>query len=304
MKTIKELGQLIKKKYPGQYSDLTDEEVGRRIKKKYAPSYDDYQDAPDPRQQLVINQAKQLQEFFDPDSGRLRSWLKTWKLQGHQQTLSFITPSMVAVIEQGAMLEDAAVNSDKKYVEFLSWIVHNSFVLYELKQKAHLLEQATRQGLSVAGLETKRLAQNESRLRVRESQNASSLKIQEEAAATTQQLRVKLFDVQAQLDLEQALSHIRLSEFKEKETITLNNKITEMNERLRLALIAKTLTTHQKIILVQGLLDGIYEQIEEIHRSKFSPETKRRMVEDREAIVTFFKQFRDEQGRGLLGALK
>lgn len=44
MGTVSQLGQLVKKKFPGEYDDLVDQEVGVRVKAKYPGSYDDYID--------------------------------------------------------------------------------------------------------------------------------------------------------------------------------------------------------------------------------------------------------------------
>src|SRR5262245_33994914 len=43
MPDIRELGRLVKSKYP-EYSTLSDEEVGRRVKQRYPGSYDQFTD--------------------------------------------------------------------------------------------------------------------------------------------------------------------------------------------------------------------------------------------------------------------
>src|SRR3990167_7263987 len=42
IQTVENLGQLVKRKYPGQYDDLPDREVGVRVKAKFPGDYDDF----------------------------------------------------------------------------------------------------------------------------------------------------------------------------------------------------------------------------------------------------------------------
>jgi len=42
MPTLEELGQAVKKKYPGQYDDLADTDLATKVKTKYPGAYDDY----------------------------------------------------------------------------------------------------------------------------------------------------------------------------------------------------------------------------------------------------------------------
>jgi hypothetical protein len=268
MKTIKELGALVKKKHP-EYLDLSDEEVGRRIKQRYP---DDYADFVDPAS------IAGLLQYYDPGIGRLKSWWRGYKSEGRGKMLSFITEELRSILEQGAMLEDAAIASKQKQVEFQSFVAHNQFFLYELQQKANLLDQAAKRGMTVETLQQVQIARVESDLRIGERQ----------------------IETDEQIKLERELANIRLNEFKEREAIQLNTELRKMNEQVRLALIAKALSSHQRVMLVQELLDGLYKQIEEVEHSNLKPATQRRMIEDREAIISHFKGYRDAEGSRLL----
>ena len=46
MPDIRELGRLVKAKYPGSYDSLDDAELGRRVKAKYPGAYDQFVDTP------------------------------------------------------------------------------------------------------------------------------------------------------------------------------------------------------------------------------------------------------------------
>ncbi len=72
MKTIEELGKLIRAKAGNAYDDLTDEEIGRLAKAKYPGSYDDYTDV-DPRTALHI---QELTEYYNPKTRRHGLWPK------------------------------------------------------------------------------------------------------------------------------------------------------------------------------------------------------------------------------------
>lgn len=270
MKTTKDLGKLIKRKYP-EYSDMTDEEVGLRVRRKY-PEYSDFIH--------VSRNSQKLLDYYDPKLGRLRSWWRRLKSEGRNKLQAQLTPELASILEQGAMLEDAALNNQRKQAEFQAYIITNEFLFNELHQKFLLLLQATEQGMTVETLQTIHLQGQQSENYIKEQQ-----------AATTDQIRMA-----------QAISEIKLREFSELESTKLNNELRKMNEQVRLALIAKALSSHQRVILVQELLDGLYKQIEDIEHTPLKPETRRRMIEDREEIISHFKGYRNAEGHRLLEA--
>lgn len=104
-----------------------------------------------------------------------------------------------------------------------------------------------------------------------------------------------------QFKLEEKLSELRVTEHEKKEKINLDNKLTEKQESLRLALIAKHLSDIQKIALVQEQIDMVYKQIGKIdNEAEFSDRIKQRMIEDREEIIKTLKEERREREAGLL----
>jgi hypothetical protein len=273
MKTVKDLGALVKREHP-KYRGLPDEEAGRMVKQQYPHQYKDFLD--------VSKKVGDLLAHYDPNRGWLSSWSRALKSKQRGELQQFLTNELRSVIEQGAMLEDAALSSETKKVEFQTFIVDNEYHLFELQQNARLLEQATNEGLTVAGLEQKNLHKAEWEV-------ASHHRITEQNAATTEQIR-----------LADALSQVKVRETQELESAQLDNELRRMNEQVRLALIAKALSGHQRIILVQGLLDGLNRQIDEIQNSPMHPSTKNRMIQDREAIIAQFKDYRDAEGARLI----
>lgn len=72
----------------------------------------------------------------------------------------------------------------------------------------------------------------------------------------------------------------------------LDNELAVKRETVRLAIIAKHLSEHQKITLINEQLAGIYERIDEVEKSKLSDTVKTRMKEDLEETVSVFKESR------------
>lgn len=98
------------------------------------------------------------------------------------------------------------------------------------------------------------------------------------------------------LKVAQKQSDIKVSEHQQFGKIDLDNKLLEMQEEVRLAIIAKYLSNEQIISAIQEQIDNAYKQIHDINtKSHLSPELKRRMIEDREEIIAAFKVKRNER---------
>lgn len=73
----------------------------------------------------------------------------------------------------------------------------------------------------------------------------------------------------------------------------LKNTVKEMQERVKWAIVMKHFTNQQMDMLYGELLDQLYTEIEEIEKSKWSDKTKKRMIDDRENLITHFKEQRN-----------
>ncbi|HEX8196332.1 MAG TPA: hypothetical protein VF571_09105 [Pyrinomonadaceae bacterium] len=94
-----------------------------------------------------------------------------------------------------------------------------------------------------------------------------------------------------------------VNKHRQKTQIDLDNKIQLMEQEVRWALVAKTLSRHQKMLLVQELLDTLYKQIEQIDTNQYlQPATKTRMITDRNKLIGYFQNYIDEEGNQLLEA--
>lgn len=106
-----------------------------------------------------------------------------------------------------------------------------------------------------------------------------------------------------QLQLGKGLSEIKITEHERIEKTNLDNKLYEMQERVRLAIIAKHLSGIQIIRLVQEQMDDINKQIDEIERNQaLSDKLKQRMIADREELIVTLKKDRNERETRLLEA--
>lgn len=315
MPTVKDLGRQTKRKFPGKYDDLSDEELGRLIRRKYAPAYDDYEDTAMTfgyQDSRALEKARALERYFDPKHGRFKSWLLAMRNQGHGEHLGFLTGAMRQVIEQGAMLEDAALASRRKQEEYNKWIHENQYNLFVLQQNANLLEQAVQEGLTVEGLEKKILAQqaaDNALLRAKQEQEFKirfeerMAEIRSRQAREENQFQMNMEAHRAMLELqklEQAHRHqmeraerehvLKMSEYRQKSEAETQAEIEWTRERLRLTIIAENLTGYQERVLLQEVIDNLYREIMEIRSNeKIDEETKQRMIDDREAMIRDFK---------------
>jgi hypothetical protein len=280
MGTTRQLGRLVKRKYP-VYAPYSDEEVGWVVKHKYPNAYGDFTEQ--------IYEERKLLDHYDPSIGRLTSWWRRIKSESRGNLSTQISSELRSVLERGAMLEDSALSSEKKWAEYEAFLLTSQLEFRELQAKLDIIEAAAQRGESLETSQTKKLASHESALSIDQKIVDSKLRVEEQSAATTDQIK-----------LAESLSHIKLHEFEEIEAIKFNQELDRMREQVRLALIAKALSSHQRVILVQELLDGLYKQIEEVEQTRLTEGTKLRMIEDREEIISHFKGYRNAEGNRLL----
>lgn len=297
MKSIKDLGALVKRKYPGKYDDLADEKIGVLIKKKYPDSYLDFFDDD------TFNKVTDLMKFYDPNKGRLSSWWQRGKSESRARLLTVLNEEQRLVIEQGAILQDAVLEGKRKMVDFEMFLANHQFALFQMKANAQLIEDALAQGYTsenwqqvklnreAGDLSNKNLTHNVSEtIRYEGAQTDNQIKLQDNQYGWELKLGKELpSETDNEIKLAAALSQIRMQEAREGEAAKLNNEIAKMQEEVRLAMIADSLNGYQKRVLIQELLDQVYKQIEEIRFSEMLDSTKLRMIQDREEIIIFFK---------------
>jgi hypothetical protein len=264
--SLEKCGERYKRQFP-QYKDYTAGEIARALQIKngwwqghyYANTVD-------------------LLEYYDPRIGRFRAWWRRLKSEGRGKLQEKLSEELQHILGQAVAIEDAVINGKRKVLDLQRFIAENERLFSELRYHEGLFEKAVEEGHTVEGLNQKNLD------RVR-SENY----IAEQESATDNRIK-----------LEQALLEIRLTEFKELEAIKLNNELKMAQERVRLGFMVESLSTHQQIMMVQEMLDSIYKQIEEIDASDhlLAP-TRRRMIQDREQIISHLKRYRNAEGKSL-----
>jgi len=293
MKKINELGALIKKKNP-EYLDLTDEKAGELVKKKFPGSYDDYFD------DETFDNVIQLLDFYSPQKGRLTSWWQRGKGESRVKLLQVINEEQSLLLEKGAQIADAVLQGKQKMVAFEMFLAQHHFELFKMKAQAKLIEMALEEGYTVENYQAVKLEWDASQIRHSDITHTTSEAMRYENNQTGNQIRLqdnqfywqeKLANsgTTNEIRLAEALSNIKIRETDAIEGQNLNREITKMQEEVRLAILAKSMTGYQKRMLVQELLDTIYQQIESIRYANLLDSTKLRMIQDREEIIIFFK---------------
>lgn len=255
MKSLALLGAEKKKQFP-EYNDLTDLEVGRAFKLEYPDLYKEYGEATT----ALTNSVAELHEYYNPHRGRITSWWQQRKSESRAELQAVLNKEQELVLEMAARYEQQVMQGKMREAQFNEFITRHQLTLFQIKAEGILLKEATEQGYTL--------------------DNWQDVKLGRERTDET-------------IRLERELSGIRIHEFKEIESFKLNNEIELMREKVRLAIISKTMVNHQKKALVQELLDNAYTQIEEIQQGNLQEATKQRMIEDREALITSFKEYRD-----------
>jgi hypothetical protein len=158
MKTTKDLGRQVKKKYPGQYNDLSDEEVGRLVKRKYPDAYDDYQDTSlsvtgssaiqtnYPDQQLE-RKVQDIWNRHEPGMGNVVAWWRRRKLEGQNKFLESANDQQRLLIEQASIVSEAYAKRQMAEAEFRVFLAQHAAQL-------HLLGSAARAGMTIPDYST------------------------------------------------------------------------------------------------------------------------------------------------------
>ncbi len=205
------------------------------------------------------------------------------------------------MLKQAAILEEAVREGRKKMVEFEMFLAQHHFALFQMKAQASLIEQALAEGYTVENHQQVKLDTHRQDLKERNRKDKTEWQMIRENNETRNQILLEDNRTQNQMllqdndyknrkSLETHLSLLKISEAKEIGAIELNHSLQEQQEKLRLAILAKNLTGYQQRMMVQELLDQCYQQIEDIRfNPNLLPETKTRMIEDREEIIRFFK---------------
>jgi hypothetical protein len=168
MPTTDELGQLVKRKYPGKYEEYSDWELGNLVKEKYPGKYDEYSDALEVYSRELSPPRADVLQFFQPHSGRLSLWWANKKSESRGRLLQSLSKEQALVLEQGARLERVALESRQNEVSFKRFVAENAEILYHIKIRAELAEKAAEEGFNLDNHQQVKMAQAMSRVKIDE----------------------------------------------------------------------------------------------------------------------------------------
>jgi hypothetical protein len=196
MKTIKDLGILVKTKYPGQYDHLTDEKVGALVKKKYPDAYSNFFEIE------TFNKITDLMQFYKPDQGRFKNWWNRGKSESRANLVKVVTEEQRALIEQGAVLQEAALMDKKKMAEFEMFLATHYLALHEIRAKAKLIDAALEEGYSIEDYPAIKKMREETSLGKDKLAHEIELKIEYEREQTENLLKLQNNEYQWKLEIE------------------------------------------------------------------------------------------------------
>lgn len=155
-----EAGRMLKEKYPNDYWDVIDvEEVTETLVKLFTPaeqtSLDPFSSNFSNLSQIDYRQHHEdlarttasLNEYYNPKQGRFKSWWRRGKVESGNKLLETIGAGKLELIRQGAMLEEAALTSERNKIEFQKFVATHTVELLELKSQAYRIEEAITKGV-------------------------------------------------------------------------------------------------------------------------------------------------------------
>lgn len=318
MRTLKDIGRVFKQQNP-DYRDLSDEDCGRILKKARPEFYADVVEMGmvtreatlpqtfnlpgldityNPNQQ--IESATELVKFFKPNQWRITSYFKTLQAQSRTRHLQALTPAIIETLRHGAMLEEAALSSQKKHAEFQSWIAQNQLTLLQMFHTTNLMQMAAAEGLTIDGLEEKRLADvrarneearmnldTENKIRLAQEEfkykekweeriaeikkeqadyehNYNISRIQKEHEHT---LAKSKQEHDLQLAKEKHDHDIKMEEYNNRMRAEIDREVYLATEQLKLDIIEAHLTKQQEMTFIQQLIAGQYAAISEAKKN-------------------------------------
>lgn len=307
MKTIKQLGALVKRQNP-EYADMTDEQVGIAVKRKHPEDYADFVD------ESTLAKVGELMDFYNPSIGRLTSWWRQGKAESRVALLRVISEEQQLVIQQGALLAEQVHQGKVRAVQFEEFLARHQMALFQMMAQASLIEKALAEGYTVEnhqrvkledhshelGKDIKQLDHEfstddkklDAKLRIKEADNTTDNQLLLNNNQLENALKYQDNDYKNQIEMASHLSTLKIQEAKDIGSIELQHRMQEWAEKVRLAMIAKdpVMAEMQKRVMVQELIDRCYEQIGEIQmNTKLLPDIQQRMINDREEMISFFK---------------
>jgi hypothetical protein len=307
METVEDLGRKVKAKYPDRYGNLSDVEAGRRVKDDHPGQYDDFVEVTPVRAEHTPRHSSSLltpHVFADTQPEPITA--------GDSQT-SYRTLSIVLWVVCGfTVLGACGASSGGGTFGLLIIGVGLAFAASVMWKKANeAYEHEAREISLKTDIKKNQIAYKAEVLRDRQAEsealrNLELASMRQDTSAKQELFNQKAVDLQHHLldkarerdeDLPTYLAVKQKEAFNKAD---LDKELTEMRERVRLAIIAEHFSPHQMISLISEQLDALYIKIEEIKESSIPEGAKRRMIEDREEYIAALKGDKREREKRLL----
>jgi hypothetical protein len=209
------------------------------------------------------SQYKEIFEYFNPKNGFIANWLaesKTEKLEKISSKLNAIQQNLFNTVTRAG---NEVLQHRKTAGEFYIYMQQNFQGLKQIQQQIQQVEQ----------------------------------NMQFNQVALGNQMLPEHYSL---ANLESVQTDNRIKEHKEKTKIDLDRLLDEKREAVRLSLISKHLSDIQKVKLVQGQIDDVYHEINEIENGRIttgnnlqlSEWIKDSMIKDRKEIIDDWKETR------------
>jgi len=296
MKSITQLGQLAKSENRA-LAHMSDAEAGRWIRHQNPGKFDDYTDDD------TLMKVNQLMDMYQTDTGIFSNWWKRLKAESGQKLLTVVGQNQLQVLQQASTLAAAVEAGQRKQIELEMFLAQHQYQLFKLKVDMELTQNALEEGLTLQNhqqqkmdrhnfgiMKDTKLLDHDLAIDVRTLEHEFDI-VKLKLSSKLEIKRMKQ-ELKNNIKTLEAMSRLKISESKEVGSTELNFRLEEWAEKVRLAIIAKDtkMGDNQKRVMVQGLIDECYRQIEDIRTNViYLPETKTRMIEDREDMIAFFK---------------
>ncbi|HEY0427511.1 MAG TPA: hypothetical protein VGC76_06870 [Pyrinomonadaceae bacterium] len=296
MPTIEELGQFMKRQFPGKWDDRSDREVGLRLKMEYPSRFLEYRD-----ESLVKAESKAITpEVVSP--------LSTFFETASKRSRNSFSEELQAIADADINLYSSILSDDglRRNVEAL-------FKYYEPTRGR--ISSWWRRGQGEGRVKLLSVTNEEQRLLI---EQAAML---ERAAAEDKRRKVEfnifiaqnaiaLVELKAKADLierafesgmtvedfsamnkGQGESEIRATEYERKVLIDHKIKTAEQKQAIEFALSHGSLSEHQQITLLQKNIDSVQREISDIENNpNYDEVTKYSLIRDREETLRAFRE--------------
>jgi hypothetical protein len=310
MNKLVKLGNEIKQRYP-QYRDEDSEAVGLAIIRQVGTAYPDYET--DALIDAVLSRVS-------ANRGMFFSWLERMRSESRMSTNSqWIAESQsLRAVEAERHALDLQREAEWDGVLARKRGREEAEVSHELNIEARrrdnqIANKAAKKGLSSDNYQTAKMYKKAAKIETQKTQKEAEIETRKTKKAAEIDIGKLKKAAEIEVEKEEKILAVKYKDHEKRESLDLKKKeelaLLQLNTEKQLALdeiranfILKHFTEHQKIAMLQTQLDQLYEEIEELEKSK--SRGWQRKIEDRQRTIEALKENQDGLRKGLLEADK